>query len=150
GLALASVNLTIQGPTGLIRNLTEVVGVPSLNVAFPASILFYSAGAIMIEVIYRLILIALPFWLISRVILRNRGRTAVFWVLAIVVSALEPLEQASLVPHLGLALVLILSSVTYAMNLYGALLLWRYGLLASISFRLGYYIVWHMVGSVLG
>jgi hypothetical protein len=57
-------------------------------------VLFYSGGAVIVEALYRLILITLPLWLIANVILRRRGQTQVFWVLALLVSALEPAAQS--------------------------------------------------------
>jgi hypothetical protein len=149
GLGLGVVNLTLQAFTGLVQVLTAAANVSSINVAFPASLLFYSGGAIILEALYRLILITLPLWLIANVILRKRGHSQVFWVLALLTSALEPAEQMSfLAGHLGLMLVM--GGVAYVMNVFEAHLLRRYGFLAPLVFRLAYYLVWHVVGGAIG
>jgi len=149
GLGLGAVTLTVQASTGLLEILTAAANVPAINIAFPGSILFYSGGAIILEAIYRLIPITLPLWLIANVILRKRGQTPVFWVLAVLTSAIEPAEQASFVAgHLALMLVGAIS--TFAINLFQAYLFRRSGFLATLAFRLAYYLVVHVVGSILG
>ncbi|MDQ7910131.1 hypothetical protein RB614_37115 [Phytohabitans sp. ZYX-F-186] len=45
---------------------------------------------------------------------------------------------------------LALGVVVYAMNLFEAHLFWRHGFLAPLIFRLAFYLVWHVVGGVIG
>jgi hypothetical protein len=149
GLGLGVVNLTVQAFTGYVQIMTEAANVPSINVPFPESIVFYSGGAIVVESLFRLILITLPLWLIANVILRKRGQAPVFWVLALLTSALEPAGQLGLVAgHLDLMLVM--GVAMYGVNIFQAHLFWRLGFLAPLVFRLAYYLVWHIVGSVIG
>jgi hypothetical protein len=149
GLGLGAVNLALQAFTGYVHVLAAAAHVSSINVAFPASLLFYSAGAIILEAIYRLILITLPLWLIANVILRKRGQTQVFWVLALLTSALEPAAQMTfLAGHLELMLVA--GVALYGMNVFEADLLRRYGFLAPLVFRVALYVVWHIVGGAIG
>jgi hypothetical protein len=149
GLGLGIVNLTLQAFTGSAQVMAGAAHVSSINVAFPASLLFYSGGAIILEALYRLVLITLPLWLIANLILRKRGQTQVFWVLALLTSALEPAEQMSfLAGHLELMLV---SGIAiYGMNVFEFHLLRRYGFLAPLVFRLALYLVWHIVGGAIG
>ena len=149
GLGLGVLTLTLQAFTGFMQVLAATANVPSINVAFPASLLFYSGGAIILEVLYRLILITLPLWLIANVILRQRGQTQVFWVLALLTSALEPANQITLLAG-HLELMLVAGGATYGMNVLEALLLRRYGFLAPLILRLAYYFVWHIVGGAIG
>jgi hypothetical protein len=81
--------------------------------------------------------------------LRKRGQTPVFWVLALLASALEPLEQMSFLDgHLQL---MVISGVTaYGINVFEFYLLRRSGWLAPLAFRLALYSVSHIIGSVLG
>jgi hypothetical protein len=149
GLGLGAVNLTLLGFTGFAQVLAAAANVSSINVAFPASVLFYSGGAIILEAIYRLILITLPLWLIANVILRKRGQTQVFWILALLTSAFEPAAQMTfLAGHLEL--MLISGGAMYGMNVLEAHVLRRYGFLAPLVFRLAYYLVSHIVGGVIG
>ncbi len=149
GLGLGAVNLTVMGFTGYVHTMAEAANVPSINAPFPGSILFYSGGAIRVEVLFRLILLTLPLWLIANVILRKRRQAKVFWAVALLTSLLEPVEQMSLVAgHPDVMLVL--GVAVYAMNLFEAHLFWRYGFLAPLVLRLAFYLVWHVVGGVIG
>ena len=104
--------------------MAEAANVESINAPFPGSILFYSAGAIVIESIYRLILLTLPLWLIANLVLRKRGQLAVFWVVALLTSLIETSEQMGFVSaNTGLA---------------------------PLVFRVSFYLVWHVVGGVIG
>jgi hypothetical protein len=149
GLGLGVVNLALQGFTGAAHIIAEAANVSSINVAFPDSLLFYSAGAIILEAIYRLIPITLPLWLIANVILRKRGQTPVFWTLALFTSAIEPAEQIGFFEGHH-ALIVITGVSTYALNVFEAHLWRRYGFLAPLAFRVAYYVVWHIVGGALG
>src|SRR5262249_44450987 len=121
----------------------------SINVPFPQSILFYSGGAVVVESLYRLILITLPVALIANVILRKRHTTAVFWVVAPLTSLIEPAGQMSIVAgHLDV--MLFLGVGMYGINIFEAYLFWRFGFLAPLVHRLVFYLVWHGVGSLMG
>jgi hypothetical protein len=63
------------------------------NAPFPGSVLFYSGGAIIVEVFYRLIPIPLVVVLVSNLLLRGRWQQQVFWLLAVVSSLVEPVSQ---------------------------------------------------------
>jgi hypothetical protein len=149
GIGLGGVNLAVHAVTGSAQTIAEAANVPSINVPFPESILFYTGGAIIVETLYRLILLTLPFWLIGQVILRRRGRTTVFWILAAITSLVEPWGQMSLVSgHLNVMLAL--GVAMYAINILEANLFWRYGFLAPLTFRVAFYLIWHGVGSAIG
>ena len=60
-----------------------------IRVAVPA----FSYVAIFIEVFYRLFILATAVWFVSIVVLRRRGKVAVFWVLACLLAIMEPLSQ---------------------------------------------------------
>jgi len=149
GLGLGAVNLIVHELTGFAKQLAAAAGIATINVAFPASIVFYSAGAIIIESTYRLIVITGPLWLISTVLLRKRGHTAVFWALALLIAVLEPMDQMSFVAA-NRGIMLISGSFTYVLNVGEAYLLWRRGFLAPLAFRVAFYLVWHVVGGALG
>jgi hypothetical protein len=149
GVGLGVVFLTVQAFTGFVQVVAAAQNVSSINVPFPASLLFYTGAAIILETLYRLILITLPFWLIANAILHKRGQTPVFWVVALLASALEPATQMSFVGG-HLALMLVVGGATYAINVFEAHLLRRYGFLAPLALRLGYYLVWHIAGGALG
>lgn len=149
GLGLGVVNLAFAAFSGSAQIMAEAANVPSISVPFPESIVFYSGGAIVIEALYRLILITLPLWLIANVVMRKRGQTTVFWVLAVVTSAVEPAGLVGFFAgHPDLVLVMVVAA--FATNIFEAYLFWRYGLLAPLAFRLAFYLVWHVIGGVIG
>jgi len=149
GLGMGVVTLTLQAFTDFAQIVAAAANVSSINVPFPGSLLFYSGGAIILESVHRLILITLPLWLTANVVLRKRRQIQVFWVLAVLTSAIEPAEQVTfLAGHPGLML---LSGVsTFGINLFEAYVLRRYGFLAPLAFRLAHYAVWHIIGGLIG
>jgi len=149
GLGLGAEQQAVQSVTGFVQVVAAAANVSAINVPFPASLLFYSGGAIILEALYRLILITLPFWLVANLILRKRGQARVFWVVALLASALEPATQMSFVGG-HVALMLVVGGATYAINVFEAHLLRRCGFLAPLALRLAYYSVWHIVGSAIG
>jgi hypothetical protein len=149
GLGVGAVNLVINAFTGHAKTWAEAANVASINVPFPESVLFYSGGAIIVEALYRLVPIALLLWLMANVILRNRGHAPVFWVLAILTSLLEPTGQMSMAAG-NLGVMLVVGAAMFALNLFEVLLLWRYGFLAPLVFRVAFYFVWHIVGGAMG
>lgn len=121
---------------------------PSFNALgpFPGPLLFYSGGAIIVEVFYRLLPIPLLLWLISNVALRGRAQERVFWVLAALTSLIEPatqdliaLQRSELVAAASVVFV-----IDYVLNLAQAIVFRRYGFLSSILMRVAAYAVWHV------
>jgi len=85
-------------------------------------------------------------WLISKVLLSGRASTAVFWVLAILTSLLEPVSQnLGPGPVLGPAVLAGSLALGFAFNLGQAVFLGRYGVVASILVRVAFYVIWHMI-----
>ena len=121
----------------------------STDVAFPASIFVYSAAAIFVEVVYRLLTIPLLLGLIS-VFVRSQGvREKAFWVLAVLTSLIEPLTNTAASQYLApLALTFVLIQ-SFAANLLQAAFFRKYGFLAAILLRVAFYIPVHIIGSFL-
>ena len=118
---------------------------PTFNTPFPGSLLLYSGGAIIVEVIYRLLPIPLLLWLVSSIILRRRAQTQTFWVLAAITSLLEPASQdLSFLPY-GIVPVAASFLPDYAFNFVQAAYFRRFGFLSAIVVRLAVYLVWHIL-----
>jgi hypothetical protein len=116
-------------------------------VEWPWSVPFYTFGAIFLEFLLRLGGICILFWLIHVLILRRRWRSAVFWIIAAVVSLYEimPYMQRDIAQgHWGRATLALLEPL-YWTNLFESWLLWRFGWLMPIVFRLAFYLVWHVI-----
>jgi hypothetical protein len=146
GFGLAIVLIVFDLATGATRVINQARGVELQFTDVPSMFLIFSAGAIYVEPIYRLLLIPLPLWLISQVLLRGRHQPIVFWVLALLASAFEPLDQvAAPAAQLGVARAGFLAAHGLALNLVQATCFRRYGFVASIAVREGFYLLWHVV-----
>ncbi len=159
GLALAIIAVLIDRVTGGTHFIETQTGQASFNVYFPASMLVYTAGVVEVNAFYLLFPLPLLLWLISSIILRGRYKSPVFWVLAVLLSLGEPalqglgilfLKTSSGTPWLFLTVFLPYFLTDYPLNLGQAIFFRRYGLLAPVALRLGFYLMWHVVyGSLL-
>ena len=114
-----------------------------LNVALPASLLFYPAIAVVAELLFH----AVPLALISLVGRRRSEQTKrwIWWTALTVAASIEPVLQvlwgAGESPtwanaYVGLHLI--------AFNVLGLAIMLRRGFLAMYVFRVGYYAIWHV------
>jgi hypothetical protein len=101
GLGFGLLAAVLDQRTHGIPFFLEHTGLAQFNAPFPGSLLFYPGGAILVEVLYRLLPIPLLLWLISSVLLRGRAQPQVFWTLAVLSSAIEPLSQDLLALRAG-------------------------------------------------
>jgi len=149
GLLLGGLFLATDLITGMSRLQQEQLNIETTDIAFPASIFFYSAGAIFVEVVYRLLPIPLLLGIIS-IFVRNQGaREKVFWVLAILTSIIEPLTNTAasqFLAPLALTFVLVQSFTT---NFLQAVFFRKYGFLAATLLRIAFYMSFHVLGSFL-
>ena len=149
GLLFGSLFLATDLITGMSRLQQEHLNIESTDVAFPASIFVYSAAAIFVEVIYRLLTIPLLLGMISIFVRSQGAREKVFWALAILTSLMEPLTNTAasqFLTPLALTFVLVQS---FAANFLQAVFFRRYGFLAAILLRVAFYIPFHVIGSFL-
>lgn len=149
GLLLGSLFLATDLITDMSRLQQEHLSIETTDVAFPASIFVYSAAAIFVEVVYRLLTIPLLLGLISIFVRSQGAREKVFWALAILTSMIEPLTNTSTSQYLtpfALAFVLIQAFVA---NFLQAAFFRKSGFLAAILLRVAFYIPFHVIGSFL-
>jgi hypothetical protein len=136
GLAMAGGDVVF----GWTRAFAAQNTLMSFNAPFPGSVLFYPAGAIVVDVFYRLLPIPLVLWL-----LRGHFQTAGFYVLAVLTSLIEPVQQdLDDVRPETLAMVSTMFALDFALNFSQAMFFRRYGFLASIALRMALYLVWHV------
>jgi hypothetical protein len=132
--------------TGLSRTTAEEYDLPSSDIGFPASLFVYSAASVYVEIVFRLLPIPLFMLIISNLILRGRGATPVFWILAVLTSMIEPLSQTSSQVLAPLPWAVVLTE-SFAVNLAQAAVFRRFGFLASILVRVAFYAIYHMIGA---
>jgi len=149
GLLLGSLFLATDLITDMSRLQQEHLNIETTDVAFPASIFVYSAGAVFIEVVYRLLTIPLFLGMIS-IFVRSQGtREKVFWALAILTSIIEPLTNTAASQYLApLALTFVLVQ-SFSANFLQAAFFRKYGFVAAILLRVAFYIPTHVIGSFL-
>lgn len=149
GLLLGSLFLATDLMTDMSRLQQEQLNIPAVDIAFPASIFVYSAAAIFVEVVYRLLPIPLLLGLISIFVRGQSAREKVFWALAVLTSMIEPLTNTAASQFLApLALTFVLIQ-SFATNFLQALFFRKYGFLAAILLRVAFYIPFHVIGSFL-
>lgn len=108
---------------------------------FPYSLFLYFSGALEIELFYRLIPITLIL-LLGKWVGNGKYYTGFFYAIAILTSLREPLEQFpdGAVWFIGYSLL-----TGFLMNYLQAIHLRKSGFLASLSVRLGHYLIWHIL-----
>lgn len=148
GLVAGSLFLLTDVVTGLSRLQAEKFNLPSTDIGFPASLLVYSAAAVYVEIVFRLLPLPLLMFIVCNLILRGRAPTPVFWASAVLTSLIEPLSQIGTQVLAPLPWALVLTE-TFATNLAQAAVFRRYGFLASILVRVTFYLVYHVLGAPL-
>ena len=146
GLVGGIVFLLTDIATGLSKTVAAEYDLPSADIGFPASLFVYSAASVYVEIVLRLLPIPLFLLIISNLMLRGRGTTPVFWVLAILTSMIEPLSQTSSQVLAPLPWTVILTE-SFTVNLAQAAVFRRFGFLASILVRVAFYAIYHMIGA---
>ena len=135
--------------TGLARLQQERFNIPATDLPFPASLFIYSAGAIFLEVVFRLLPIPLLLGLFSIFVRHERAREIFFWILAILTSLIEPASQSvgtQVLPPLAMGFVILQQ---FGFNLLQAGFFRKYGYLASIIARIAFYVPYHYLGYYL-
>jgi hypothetical protein len=141
GLLLVGLDLL----TGFTKVLAGRHGVAQQYTGFLPMLLAFAGASILVQVIYRLLLLPGALWVISGLLLRGRAQQPVFWALAVLTSTFEPFTQwpdLAAVPGLVLAGRL---AVMLGINFAEAAAWRKWGLVAMIAVRAGFYLVWHVL-----
>ncbi|HEY3203906.1 MAG TPA: hypothetical protein VGL03_09630 [Thermoanaerobaculia bacterium] len=144
GAGFGLLAIVTDAATGWTRFVAAKMGIATIHISFPASLLIYPGGAIIVEVLYRLFPIPLLLWLISTKLCRGRWQDPIFWTLAVLTSLVEPYGDLGL-RNLGFVTMLSVFLQDFALNLAQASLFRRYGFLAAILLRVSFYLIWHVV-----
>jgi len=149
GVLFGALFLATDLYTGLAQLQRERFNMPSTDLPFPASLFIYTAGAIFLEVVYRLLPIPLFLGLFSIFVRNEKAREAFFWILAILTSLIEPAGQSAatqVLPPLAMGFVLFQQ---FGFNLLQAGFFRKYGYFASIVARVAFYLPYHGLGYFL-
>jgi hypothetical protein len=125
---------------------------------FPTSIVAALAAGIGEETIFRLFFISFWTWLVSKIILRGRGFTAVYWVVSILsavafgmshlpsIMFLYQWTAVAQVPPILLAELILLNGI---MGLAAAYAFRKWGFLAPVGVHFWADVVWHVIWGAL-
>jgi len=152
GLGLGILAIVTDAVTGWTKIVAAQMHLPSIHIDWPASLLIYPGGAIIVEVVYRVLLIPLLLWFVSSVILRGRSQESVFWVLAILTSLIEPLTQdlnGALHGPLQFTFAIVFAK-DFALNFVQASMFRKYSFLSAIWVRVVFYLLWHVLWPFVG
>ncbi|HEY5993493.1 MAG TPA: hypothetical protein VIU46_02720 [Gallionellaceae bacterium] len=127
------------------------IGFPkNLNVPLPMSLLFYPAMAYLVEIAFHVILLVLLVIALGKV-LGKPGRDRLVWLCILLVAIPEPVIQvfvpAQYRPLSWLDGYVVLH--VFVFNLVEMYLFRRYDFVSMISFRLVYYLYWHIAWGYL-
>ena len=154
GLVVGVALLAIDRAVGFAHLYAMALGSSSLAVPLPYSLLVQGYDAVCAATMFTLFGVAFSVWFFGTLLLSRHWPRATFWVLAVIVSAIEPLSMASqrhwalfhVAPvSAGLAAILML---VYVMDLTGAILLRRFGFTAALVMRISAVFVWHIIGKL--
>lgn len=129
-----------------------------MHPAFPTSVVAAVSAGIGEEIIFRLFFISFWTWLAGKVILRGRGLTVVYWVMACfsavafaaghlpsLMFLLNVTDPSKMSPVL-LGEILLLNGT---MSLVGAYLFKKYGFLATVGVHFWADVVWHVLWGLI-
>lgn len=142
GAAIGLVAVMLDSGLGFSRLFASKLGIKSIHIAFPYAAFAYTAGAVVVESLYRLIPIPIAIW-IGRLVLRERGMSIIFWVVATLTSLIEPLGQARVLLDQPFIFTVIAIFIFF-FNLLQASLLKSYGVAAPLITRISFYLIWHV------
>lgn len=143
----------LGAPFVIISILVDLkVGFPAdMNILFPKSLLFYPAIGFLVEILFHVLPLTILLILMTT-IFKNARCSSIFWICILIVALLEPSFQAILMAssnHFPLWAVTIVWLNIFLFNLSQLLIFRRYDFISMYSFRLVYYMVWHIVWGYL-
>ncbi len=143
GIALGVALVVVDMLTGYTALVAARRGLVQQYTGFLPMLIAFTGGSILVEVVYRMLLLPLLLWLALVVVLRGRFAEPVFWILAVLTSFLEPFTMLPDLMILPTAIALVVTLVIFATNLTQAVFFRKYGFIAAILVRVGFYFVWH-------
>lgn len=145
GLAMGFLAVGIDVLTGWTAKSAAAMGVPSIHIAWPNSLLIYPGGAIIVDVIYYLVPIPILLWLLTRLIRDPARFDGLYWLVGVLAAFIEPVTQSM---GNGLAGTGLIVAAFFVQDLFANVLqvYWfrRAGFGAAVVFRVFFYLVWHV------
>jgi len=151
GLAMGGFEVAVDRLTHFSALSARAMGLPTIHIAWPQSLLIYPGGAIIVDIIYYLLPIPLLTWLVTRVVKDPARFSMVFWIVGFLAALVEPVTQSG---GNGLAGSGMVVAAFFASDLVANLAqVWamrRAGFGAAVVFRVAFYLVWHVLNGLTG
>lgn len=132
----------------LITILVVDINVPfpaDMNVLYPESLLFYPAIGFFVEILFHILPLSL-FLIFLTSIFKNISNEKIIWICILIVSILEPIYQTmTMFSSSPLWTTVIVLFNLFLFNLAQLLIFKRYDFISMYSFRIVYYMIWHIV-----
>ncbi len=125
---------------------TKIIFSADTNILFPKSLLFYPAIAFLVDILFHVLPLTVLL-LIMNSVLKNVGFETVFWICLLIVALLEPTYQVmNMGPsnHFPGWAVAYVGVHIFLINIFQLLIFRQHGFIAMYSFRLVYYLFWHI------
>ena len=128
------------------------IGFPAdINILFPKSLLFYPTIGFLVEILFHVL--PLTILLLSlTAIFKNTSYTSILWVCILTVALLEPVFQTRLMvssSQFHFWAIAIIGLNLYIFDLVQLLIFKRFDFVSMYSFRLAYYLLWHILWGYL-
>ena len=150
GVAFVAVTALLDTSLGLERFMARLIGHPSINVPYPASVAHYLYGGIAQECLFRIGPVPILAWTIGKLVFRDGAKPQVFWVVGMISSLLQPAIEGAAVfqarPDLALAMLGVGVVGGIALLVLYRRFGWAAVLVVRIVQELGQHVVWPMLG----
>lgn len=148
GVAVSAIIATLFGIEIVIAETTNIFRLPAdINVPLPWSLTFYPVIGYVAEVVFHVLPLALLLAVLGP-LFEKLNMPGLIWLCILFVSLLEPLFQVGSVQPLSFAQVYIGLHI-FAINFLQLYVFRRYDFVAMYSFRLFYYLYWHIIWGTL-
>jgi hypothetical protein len=117
-----------------------------INLPFPKSILFYPIMGYVVEILFHLVPLTLLLGVLVKV-LKKADREKIIFACILIVSLIEPIYQYMMVPTIGhpIWVEAFDGGRLFLFSLVQLNILKRYDFISMYSFRLVYYMLWHIL-----
>jgi hypothetical protein len=130
-------------PTIFLDN--KVIFPRNLNVLFPQSLLFYPAIGYVVEIVFHILPLSLFLFVLTS-LFKKADQRKVIWICILMVSISEPIYQTiGFVGRYPMWAIVYVWIHLFLFSLTQLLIFRRFDFTSMYSFRLGYYLIWHII-----
>ena len=125
---------------------TRIVFPADINILFPQSLLFYPVIAFFVEILFHVFPLTVLITVMST-ILKSQNLHTISWISIIIISIAEPIYQTMDMvssKHFPVWAVAYVGFHIFLINFFQLLIFKKYDFISMYSFRLVYYLFWHI------